>query len=137
MSNKDIIKNEEFIKLFTIISHKLNIDLEGYEIIVNNKFDRFIESQIPTNKICPRCKSSELKEMKIAIGRRIKDFNSLSPLELMSQIAGNFMPQFDRKTIKTISIIFNCKNCAYYEPIQGWNKFLKQEAKLIKELNDE
>ena len=134
MRNKiPIINQETLAELLTFKLSELGVKIEGYETIPN---DEFRENLNPTGKLCPRCKIIELKEIGVVIGRRVKDFNALDQGEMMSHFFMNSAPQFDRKTIKTISIVFNCNNCIYYEPIQGWDKFLKQENKLRKELNE-
>lgn len=135
MRNKSIVINHEtLVELVTFKMNELNIKPDGYEQIPN---DEFRETLIPSERICPRCQAIKLREISIVLGRRIRDFNTLTPEEMFTHLSMNSMPQFDRKSIKVIPIVFNCSNCLYYQPLQGWDKFLKQEEKLRKELNNE
>lgn len=135
MRNMNIVINRETLaELLTFKIGELKISPDEYETIPN---DEFRENLTPTGKLCPRCKANELKEISVVIGKRIKDFNTLAPQDILSHLALNSRPQFERNTIKIIPIVFNCHNCIYYEPIQGWDKFMKQEDKLRKEIESE
>lgn len=135
MKNKPlIINNETLAELITFKSNELKIDANEYDIIPNDEFRQNIN---PTGKMCPRCQAMEMREIVVVVGKRIKDFNALEANEMASHFFMNSMPQFDKKSVKFIPIVFNCSNCIYYEPIHGWDDFLKREKKLRKELDDE
>jgi len=125
------IDNDTLSQLITVKIQEMKLNMR--KISKNYDVVDVKEAFIPSKEICLRCKNSRMIEAFVILGEKYRDFNNMNTEEIFRFVSGNAQIRYKKETMIEMPIVFYCKNCIYFMPIQGWDKFEKQWDKLSQE----